>query len=143
MVPSGGRWQPVAASSAVTDDGSLDVLGDDGGPSHESAARCKTIHVNDLSVENRWPLFVSEALQETAVRSLLCLPLHNDHHTWGTLTLHAEAPCMLDAGTERSGAILATHAALTRRAVHQTRHLRWALGSRDIIGQAKGILLER
>jgi AmiR/NasT family two-component response regulator len=38
---------------------------------------------------------------------------------------------------------VATHTALTLDSVRHHRHLRSSLGSRDIIGQTKGILMER
>ncbi len=55
----------------------------------------------------------------------------------------ADQPGGLDAAAEDAGEILATHTALTLDAVHHDRHYRSALGSRDIIGQAKGVLMER
>jgi AmiR/NasT family two-component response regulator len=57
--------------------------------------------------------------------------------------LLSDRPNALDAESQQAGEILATHMALTLEAVHHDRQYRSALGSRDIIGQAKGMLMER
>jgi GAF domain-containing protein len=113
------------------------------GPGLESAFDHRTIRVDDFAEEARWPRFTQAVLAETPVRSMLCFQLYTHVQNWGTLTLHSDEAYAFDTDAEEAGAILATHAALTLQAVQRGRQFRSALGSRDIIGQAKGILMER
>lgn len=68
----------------------------------------------------------------------------------GSLNIYGLAPDAFDKAAMEIGAVLAAHASLAARAVGERtsleqldRHLEEALLSRDIIGQAKGILMER
>ena len=74
---------------------------------------------------------------------MLCFQLYTHLHGSGAVTLSSERPHGLDADIDEIGAILAAHAALTLDAVQRNRRYRSALGSRDLIGQAKGIITER
>jgi GAF domain-containing protein len=113
------------------------------GPAIEAAQLREVVRVPDVFAETRWPHFIDAVVARTPVRSLRCLPLYTHIHTWGALTLLSDHPNSLDAETEQVGVVVATHMALTLESMHHDRHYRSALGSRDIIGQAKGILMER
>lgn len=113
------------------------------GPAVHCVAGDQPVRVDDLAADSRWPRFAEAVLTRTPVRSLLSFGLYTHVQSWGTLSLYAHRPGGFDAGAEELGLILATHAALTLEAVQRTRQFRSALGSRDIIGQAKGILMER
>jgi GAF domain-containing protein len=113
------------------------------GPAIAAANGRQVVGITDLAVETRWPRFTDAAASQTAVRSMICYPLYTHVHTWGALMLLADRPRVLDGDSQQAGEILATHMALTLEAVHHDRHYRSALGTRDIIGQAKGVLIER
>jgi GAF domain-containing protein len=96
----------------------------------------------DLGAEQRWPLVAPEA-EALGVRSLLCLPLDTGRQVLGVLSVYCTTPSggdRLDRGL--LGAV-ATHAALALQQVQQVVHLTAALVSRDLVGQAKGMLMER
>jgi GAF domain-containing protein len=68
----------------------------------------------------------------------------------GSLNAYAGAPDAFDAEAQEIGLILAAHASVAAGAMRErealeemSRHLHQALSSRDVIGQAKGILMER
>lgn len=68
----------------------------------------------------------------------------------GSLNIYGLTPDAFDEAAMEIGVILAAHASLAARAVGERasleqfdRHLEEALLSRDVIGQAKGILMER
>lgn len=61
----------------------------------------------------------------------------------GALNLYAEHPDAFDTESEDLGFVYATHAALAWNTLRRTVQFRDALASRDIIGQAKGMLMER
>jgi GAF domain-containing protein len=144
VVSSGNRaLRPSAASGAVAH--LLDAIQAHvfEGPCWDALNERRTFRVDDLAAEGRWPHFTQAVLAQTPIRSMLCYLLYTDTEDFGVLSVHANQSRAFDSEDEESGRVLATHAALTLQAVHRGRHFRSALGSRDIIGQAKGILMER
>lgn len=115
----------------------------DEGPGIDAARTKQTARVVDLAVETRWPRFTTSAAAQTSARSMLAIPLYTNTQTWGALLMLGSQVGTFGPDAEEAGQILATHAALTLEAMHQDRHYRSVLGSRDIIGQAKGVLMER
>jgi GAF domain-containing protein len=113
------------------------------GPCWDAINDRRTVRADDLGQDDRWPRFTQLALAQTPIRSILCYPLYTGTQDFGALSLHANLSHTFDPDTEESGLVLATHAALTLQAIHRNRQFRSALGSRDIIGQAKGMLMER
>jgi GAF domain-containing protein len=112
------------------------------GPCIEAAREQTLICVNDLQRDPRWPEFSAEA-QECGVSSMLCAPLWVNERTLGTLSLYAAQPAAFSAHDKRIIELFATLAALALAEAQRTDHLRAALLNRDVIGQAKGILMER
>lgn len=144
MAMAGTRGlRPAAASGEFPHLG--DKIQEDAleGPCLDVMSARGVVRVDDLARESRWPYFTEAMLSQTPVRSMLCFRLYTNVQDWGALSLHANEPHAFDADAERSGQVLATHAALTLQTVERSRQFRSSLGSRDIIGQAKGILMER
>jgi transcriptional regulator with GAF, ATPase, and Fis domain len=113
------------------------------GPCMDAVINHQTIRVDDLREENRWPLFRQAVLTSTPVRSFLTFPLHIYAEDCGALSIYADTPHAIDFETEQLGELLACHAALALSYVRRNREVRAALGNRDLIGQAKGKLMER
>ncbi|MDN4517244.1 MULTISPECIES: ANTAR domain-containing protein [Mycobacteriaceae] len=65
------------------------------------------------------------------------------HGASAALNLLARSPRAFSAEAEALGAMLATHAAIALSVVNKEQQFESALASRDAIGQAKGILMER
>ncbi len=59
------------------------------------------------------------------------------------LNFYAESPNAFDEESVELGLIFATHTALVWSLLRRDEQLRSALVSRDVIGQAKGIVMER
>ena len=112
------------------------------GPCLSSAREHKTVRSDDLSGETRWPEF-SSAAAEAGVLSMLCLQLFVEDDALGALNLYSREPHAFTDESEDIGLLLAAHAAVAMIAVQREGNLRAALSSRDVIGQAKGILMER
>jgi transcriptional regulator with GAF, ATPase, and Fis domain len=100
------------------------------------------VRVADLAVDPRWPRF-SAAVAGLEVRSMLAFRLYTDTDSIGGLNVYARSPNAFSEESVHTGTLLATHAAVAVAAASQSEHLRTALASRDTIGQAKGILMER
>jgi AmiR/NasT family two-component response regulator len=69
--------------------------------------------------------------------------MFGDGQTTATLSFYAEPINAFDDGSVDLGMIFATHTALVWNMARSDQQFRTALVSRDIIGQAKGMLMER
>jgi GAF domain-containing protein len=112
------------------------------GPCIEAAREQTLICINDLQRDPRWPEFSAEA-RECGVSSMLCAPLWVNERTLGTLSLYAAQSAAFREHDKRITELFATLAALALAEAQRTDHLRAALLNRDVIGQAKGIIMER
>jgi GAF domain-containing protein len=108
-----------------------------------SAARYQSIfRIEDTGRDERWPEFSAEAAR-LDVRSMLCVPLWIDERSLGALSLYAAQAAAFTDLHERVTILLATFAALALAEAQHAGQLHDALDNRDVIGQAKGILMER
>ena len=112
------------------------------GPCIEAAREQTLLCVNDLQRDPRWPDFSAEA-RACGVNSMLCAPLWVNERTLGTLSLYAAQSAAFGEHDKRIIELFATLAALALAEAQRTDHLRAALINRDVIGQAKGIIMER
>ena len=113
------------------------------GPCLQAVRQHHTVRVDDLNTDTRWPKYQRDALAQTPIRSVLSCALSANHHALGALNFYAEHPHAFDIESECLGFVYATHAALAWNALRRDLQFRDALASRDIIGQAKGMLMER
>lgn len=114
------------------------------GPCLSAAWEQQAIRIDDVAAEHdRWPGFCHDVISETPIRSVLSFQLFADHHTMGALNFYAEQPYSFDDDAIEIGRMLATHVAVAWSMVRRDLQFRSALASRDIIGQAKGMVMER
>ncbi len=113
------------------------------GPCLSAAWQHHIIRINDLAVEKRWPAYCREAAKATPIRSVITFQLFADKDDMAALNFYAERPRAFDDRAAEVGLILATHTALAWNMVRRDEQFRSALASRDIIGQAKGMIMER
>jgi uncharacterized protein (UPF0147 family) len=113
------------------------------GPSLTAAATQASVCLDDLVGDDRWPLYRRAALKQTPVRSILSFGMFKEGGASAALNFYAEAPNAFDDGSVDVGLIFATHAALVWNMMRRDQQFRVALVSRDVIGQAKGKLMER
>ena len=112
------------------------------GPCLSAAPHEQTVGVDDLSVDRRWPDF-SALAGELGVRSILSIKLFVEGDSSGALNIYSGTPGAFDEEAESIGLLLASHAAVAVVGARTEAELRAALTTRDIIGQAKGVLMER
>jgi GAF domain-containing protein len=115
-------------------------LGD--GPCIHAAKYQSAFRIDDTGEDDRWPEFCAEAAR-LEVRSMLCVPLWIDERGLGALSLFADQPAAFSDPHERVAVLLAAFAALALAEAQRAEQMHDALGNRDVIGQAKGILMER
>lgn len=112
------------------------------GPCLESLRELQPVGSDDLRTESRWPAFTA-GMTELPVRSMLSLPLYVSDGGIGSLSLYAAEPDAFDERSREICLVFASHAAVALAAAQKEEGLLLALDSRDVIGQAKGILMER
>jgi GAF domain-containing protein len=115
----------------------------DEGPCLSAAWEHHIIRINDIALEDRWPAYCRDVVDETPIRSVMSFQLFADHQSMGALSFYAEQPDVFDDEAAELGVILATHTALAWKMLRRDEQFRSALASRDIIGQAKGMIMER
>ena len=112
------------------------------GPCLEALHMRRTYRIDDMAHESRWPRFAAAA-QAHGIQSMLGYRLFTSGRTLGSLDLYSTQPSAFDAEAEIVGELFAAHAAIAL--LGSTQHAEWqaALNSRDNIGMAKGILMNR
>lgn len=112
------------------------------GPCLSSLREAVTVRADDLRTETRWPLFAHSAA-ELGVLSMLAFQLYVKDIELGSLNLYSRAAGGFDQSDEEIGLLFAGHAAIAMADADREENLLTAVNSRDLIGQAKGILMER
>jgi GAF domain-containing protein len=112
------------------------------GPCLDAVYEQHTVRVDDLATEQRWSLFARRA-SEAGAASMLSLQLFVEGDNLGALNLYGRSPNAFTDESEQVGLLFASHAAIAYAGVRKEAQLAQALANRDLIGQAKGILMER
>ncbi|MBU8807463.1 GAF and ANTAR domain-containing protein [Mycolicibacterium goodii] len=114
----------------------------DEGPCRQAALADVVVRTDDFRVEQRWPRYSPGSI-ELGVLSGLSFKLYTADRTAGALNLFSYSAHAWDEDAVTTGMVLAAHAASAIVASRQEEQLKTALLSRDRIGQAKGIIMER
>lgn len=112
------------------------------GPCVDAAFTSRVVRSDDLTAETRWPRFCPQAV-EIGVHSALSFQLYAGGSAVGALNVFALEPHAFSPEDEEVGLMLATHAAVALQAIIKKEQFESALASRDMIGQAKGMIMER
>ena len=142
LVSKGNKFESLSGTSELIYE--LDRLQEkfNEGPCLDAAVNDLVVRTEDFQAEARWPRY-SRAVCELGVRSSISFKLYTGDRTAGALNVFSQRPHSFDADSEIIGSILAAHAAAAILASRDSQQLQAALLSRDLIGQAKGILMER
>ena len=146
LVDAWGK-RSVAASHAMVERADRLQYELDDGPCLTAARDRVTVRIDDVTTEQRWRRWTAVA-GEVGVRSMLSVPLVAAGTGIGAIKVYSNEPSAYDARAEqvlelfaRQAAILLANAQTLADARQLNVQLTDALKSRDIIGQAKGILL--
>lgn len=142
---SGGATAAASSEVAVELDRLQLEAGE--GPCLDAAVGGSTFYATDLLDDERWPIFGPLAVA-AGIRSILAYALAGERLS--ALNLYGQLPAAFGATDRAQGHLFATLAALAlgtaeRRAAGEQRagQLSDALKTREVIGQAQGILMER
>ena len=112
------------------------------GPCLTAARKQIVVRMHDIAADTRWAEFCAAAMN-CNVASMLCVPLYVDDQVLGTLSLYGDRPDAFRAGAEPVARVLAALSAVALSEAQQQARMERALRNRDLIGQAKGILMCR
>ena len=113
------------------------------GPCLDAIRDHEVFETGDMAREHRWPHFATQAHAATGVTSMLCFRLFVAGDTLGALNLYSKAEDAFDEHSRAVGVVFAAHAAIAMSTAIHEEQMDEALASRDLIGQAKGILMAR
>jgi hypothetical protein len=145
LIGSDGVVTPVASDRLAMQVDNAQQESGEGPCLHAAADGAAVIHVDDLGSDRRWPRFGPRAV-ELGVRSALSYRVSpaGGRAGWkGALNLYARRSQAFDARSIALGQVFAAQCASVLAAAVEVEGLRTALATRDVIGQAKGILMER
>ncbi len=113
------------------------------GPCLDAIRDHQVFQTDDLVEEKRWPSFSQRAFEETGVSSMLCFRLFVEQETLGGLNLSSTRRAAFGDEDRAVGSVFAAHAGVALSTSRHGEHMETALQSRDLIGQAKGIIMAK
>jgi transcriptional regulator with GAF, ATPase, and Fis domain len=113
------------------------------GPCLTAAWEEKTVHVANIETDERFPLYARDAVAETPIRSVMAFQLWIAGETMGALNVYAETTHAFNEESKAIGQVFAAHSSVAWNAARRDEQFKRALSTRDVIGQAKGMLMER
>ncbi|MBR8743758.1 GAF and ANTAR domain-containing protein [Nocardiopsis sp. MG754419] len=112
------------------------------GPGIEAISARTVCVVSDLARETRWPAF-TEGATRLGLAGMMSLQLFTHQRVLGSLNLYSTETGAFDQDSTEVGEILAAHAAVALAAAQKSADLHQAIRTRERIGEATGILMER
>jgi GAF domain-containing protein len=144
-----GRPRTAACTDGMALEIDLAQYESDRGPCLDACRRGTMVRVDSVIASDQWPEFEMTALHQ-GIRSSLSIPLLVDDGAVGAVNVYAAVEHAWTARSEDTGSRLAAQAAIAvanvvmyHEAMETARNLQRAVEGRDLIGQAKGILMER
>jgi hypothetical protein len=112
------------------------------GPCLDAVYEHPIVRVPDMRAETRWPKFAARAA-EAGAGSMLSFRLWVEGDNLGALNLYGREPHAFGEESEAVGLLFVSHAAIAMAGAFKHDQLVEGLDARDLIGQAKGIVMER
>jgi GAF domain-containing protein len=142
------RGRALVSASSNDDVGRiLDGIqtGADEGPCLDAIRTGEIMIARDLGSDPSWPRYGPSAVDSVGVYSSYAHPLRNGKRAFGALNLFANEIDAFHSDPDQEAviAILAAHCAPALAAALHHEAMEAALRTRDIIGQAKGLLMAR
>jgi GAF domain-containing protein len=113
------------------------------GPCLDAIWEQETFQIDDMITEERYPIYSRRVAERTGIRSSLSFQLFTDEDSLGALNLYSPQPRAFDEVARAEGFVFAAQAAVALRSAQHEEHLRAGMATRNLIGQAQGIVMER
>lgn len=144
LLHDGKQVETAAATSdrVVRSDEAQGRLGE--GPCFDALDNREAINriANMEAAVERWPRYAVEA-RELGFGSMIGFLLYTDEHHLGALNIYCREPNSFTEHSELVGWLLASHAAVALSAARTAAQLNTAIATRQAIGEALGIIMER
>ncbi len=112
------------------------------GPGLDVRAAPSYVLIEDTLDDGRWPRW-TERVALLGLRAVLSVELQTADRTFGALNLYSRAPGSFTTGDLAVATTFARHASVALASSEEVFHLKIAVDSRNLLGQAQGILMER
>ncbi|MCV7280723.1 GAF and ANTAR domain-containing protein [Mycolicibacterium flavescens] len=142
LIGKGGDFESLAGTSELPHTLDEIQMKYREGPCVDAALGETVLRTDDFRTDERWRRYGAAAV-EYGVFSGLSIKLYTAERTAGALNMFGMKPNAFNAEDETIGAVLAAHAAAALLASKEGEQLKSAMTTRDRIGQAKGIIMER
>jgi hypothetical protein len=113
------------------------------GPCLDAVTEAEFVQVDDIANDPRWPRYGPRVATGFGVRSQLAFQFHAEPHVRGGFNLYSDRTHQIGDETRQLGAMFANLAAVALGWTRHSASLLDALESRDLIGRAIGIVMER
>jgi GAF domain-containing protein len=113
------------------------------GPCLDAAAGVEVVHSRDVAEDPRWPRWGPAVADELGVRSMLSVQLRSRRSGWGSFNVYGRQPDAFDDSAIALAVSFAGHSAIAHARASDRQNLEAALVTRNLIGQAQGVLMER
>ena len=144
-----GALTTVAASDETVNGMDSDQYTTGEGPCVAAATQGHWFHVESLDTETRWPAFIPRA-RERGINSIISTPLLTQTRPVGALNIYSRDSGVFAAPELELSSLFAAQAsdllisaAVDTSVEELSRQLQDALRGRDVIAQARGVLMER
>jgi GAF domain-containing protein len=112
------------------------------GPCFDSIRSEPVLMMQDARTEERWPRYIPAALAK-GLRSQMGLRLYTEEGTLGGLNFYSTESAGIDRDAVQLGELFAAHAAIALGRARYEHQLNESVASRQMIGTAIGIVMER
>ncbi|PRX45434.1 ANTAR domain-containing protein [Prauserella shujinwangii] len=144
LVLDGTRVRTLSATSSLVEHSDR-LQGECGeGPCFDAVRdRQEVYRIPDMTdTVDRWPRFAPKA-RDLGIGSMMGFLLFTEDERYGALDLYSTDPDAFNERSEQVGWLLASHAAVALASAQHDAQLRDAIATRQEIGEAMGILMER
>lgn len=114
----------------------------EGGPSSTALADNAVVQMEHIATDERWPEY-STGVTDLGLASMLAVPMEMDGRTIGTLAVFSQQVNAFGDNAVAGTALYAEQGAVALNSAQNQSELSEAVQRRDVIGRAKGILMER
>ncbi|KRB77072.1 hypothetical protein ASE01_09955 [Nocardioides sp. Root190] len=111
------------------------------GPCYDAITHGGVTIMQDIKSETRWPQYVAEAAAQ-GLRAQMGLQLYTDEGALGGLNFYSRAPG-IDPDAVQLAELFAAHASIALGRARHEHQLNESVASRQAIGTAVGIIMER
>jgi GAF domain-containing protein len=143
LLDKGRRIATVAATGELARTGDDLQYRLDEGPCLDAARGSAVVLSGDLTDDPRWPRWGPAVAADLDVHSMLSVQLATHRRTLGSLNIYGRATGAFDPSAVVLARSFGAQVALAYTRALDRQNLETALVSRNLIGQAQGILMER